>query len=247
MRTFQATTAPSRSWRAFGPVLMAFALLGLGGAAQAQDAVGTVTHLAGLSTARRDDGSTRLLAPRSVVHEGEVLVTEAGTYMEVQFLDDATLTLGPGSRVQVAHYSWNPDNPAADRVVIELLRGNLRSETGRLGKRNHEAIRIKVPGGEIAVHGTTVVAQSVPVGPNPTLAPGLYVQVLDGAITVSNPGGSTNFSAGQFGYTASLTQPPVILPTNPGLQFTPPPSFSAPTVGGSTSPPKSNAVDCVVR
>jgi len=176
--------------------------------------------------------------------------------MEVQFLDDATLTMGPDSQVQVTQYSWNPDAPTADRVLLELQRGVLRSETGRLGKRNHEAIRIKVPGGEIGVHGTTFLAQSVPTGggaPTPAapsapsgMAPGLYVQVIDGLITVSNPSGTTNFAAGQFGYAASLQQPPVVVPANPGMQFTPPPAFSAlPNSGSAANKPGS--VDCVVR
>ncbi len=79
-------------------------------------------------------------------------------------------------------------------------------------------------------------------------APGLYVQVLDGLIHVTNPSGTTNFAAGQFGYTASTTKPPVIVPVNPGLQFTPPPQFSQSTgPQSSTSPAKSNTVDCVVR
>jgi hypothetical protein len=242
---------------------MAVALLCLGDAAQAQAATGTVTHLSGLLTARRDDGSARLLAARSVVHEGETLVTGAGTYMEVRFLDDGTLTMGPDSEVQVTRYSWNPDNPAADRVLLELHRGTLRSETGRLGKRNHDAIRIKVPDGEIAVHGTTFVAQwvptpvpvsvpsaglPIPAAPAPVLPPGLYVQVIDGLINVANTGGTQSFAAGQFGYTPSFTQPPVLLPANPGMQFTPPPAFSAPApVTGSMTAGKSSTVDCEVR
>jgi len=78
------------------------------------------------------------------------------------------------------------------------------------------------------------------------LNPGLYVQVLDGMINVSNGGGTQNFAAGQFGFTPSFTQPPVILPANPGLQFTPPPSFSSSsqtTQNGS----KPGTVDCIVR
>jgi hypothetical protein len=249
MRTLQATTAPSRSWRGLGTFFMAAALLCQGGAARAQDAVGTVTHLAGLSTARRDDGSTRLLAARSVIHEGETLTTEADTYMEVQFLDDATLTLGPASRARVTRYSWNPEHPAADRVVLELLDGSMRSVTGRLGKRNHEAILIKVPGGEVAVHGTDIVLQTVPPPtPTPVQVPGLYVHVIDGLINVSNQGGSTSFSAGQFGFTAGPRQPPAIVPMNPGLLFMPPPAFNTPTGPGTSQlPPKSNTVDCEVR
>ncbi|MFC5521035.1 hypothetical protein [Polaromonas jejuensis] len=96
------------------------------------------------------------------------------------------------------------------------------------------------------LHGAPVFAQ-VPT-PSQGRAPGLYVQVLDGLIHVTNPTGTTNFSAGQFGYTASIKQPPVIVPKNPGIQFTPPPAFNQSTgPGASTGPAKSNTVDCEVR
>ncbi|RQO37237.1 iron dicitrate transport regulator FecR [Herminiimonas sp. KBW02] len=88
------------------------------------------------------------------------------------------------------------------------------------------------------------------VGSTPPLPPGLYVQVIDGLINVTNKGGTQNFSAGQFGFTPTPIQAPVVVPRNPGLQFTPPPAFSVPmsnTPGASSAPPKSNAVDCVVR
>lgn len=86
--------------------------------------------------------------------------------------------------------------------------------------------------------------------PMPTAArpPGLYVQVLDGLIHVTNPAGTLNFSAGQFGYTPSFRQPPVMVPTNPGIQFTPPPTFTQFTgPSATTTPAKPNAVDCEVR
>lgn len=87
-----------------------------------------------------------------------------------------------------------------------------------------------------------------PVGPTAVLPPGLYVSVTDGQIVLSNKGGVTNFTAGQFGYTPNFKQPPVLLPVNPGIPFSAPPSFSAPpTASGSTGPAKSNTVDCIVR
>jgi hypothetical protein len=94
------------------------------------------------------------------------------------------------------------------------------------------------------------LAQNLPVQPGAgTRAPGLYVQVLDGMIHLSNGGGSQNFSAGQFGYTPSFQQPPVILPANPGIQFSPPPVFSSSNPGpaGSGTGGKSATVDCEVR
>jgi hypothetical protein len=83
-----------------------------------------------------------------------------------------------------------------------------------------------------------------------TRSPGLYVQVVDGLIHMTNPAGSQNFSAGQFGYTANVSQPPVVVPANPGIQFTPPPTFksssppASPTGTGATG---AKQVDCEVR
>lgn len=83
--------------------------------------------------------------------------------------------------------------------------------------------------------------------PSAPRAPGLYVQVLDGLIHVTNPAGTTSFAAGQFGFTPSQVKPPVVLPVNPGIRFTPPPSFVPVSGNPSTSPAKSNTVDCEVR
>ncbi|MGB9988864.1 FecR family protein [Massilia sp. SM-13] len=89
---------------------------------------------------------------------------------------------------------------------------------------------------------------AVPLAP-PGPPPGLHIAVQDGAIVVGNPGGSLGFSAGQFGYVPSPTAPPVVVPANPGIQFTPPPAFNASTApgAGAASSGKSGTVDCEVR
>ncbi len=92
------------------------------------------------------------------------------------------------------------------------------------------------------------LAQIAP-GQGSGLAPGLYVHVIDGLIQLSNRGGVQQFAAGQFGFTGSVVQPPVIVPNNPGIQFNPPPAFQSSTGpqsnSGTSSKPKT--VDCEVR
>lgn len=84
--------------------------------------------------------------------------------------------------------------------------------------------------------------------PGPQVPPGLYVSVTDGSIVVANRGGATNFAPGQFGYTATVTTPPVPLPANPALKFTLPPQFAATAApSAATVAGRSGAVDCVVR
>ena len=102
------------------------------------------------------------------------------------------------------------------------------------------------------LQGTAALAQGLPpksptAPAAPNLPPGLYVHVIDGAINLSNKAGSQSFTAGQFGYTPTPMQPPVVVPRNPGIQFTPPPTFNAPPTTTASSGNKSNAVDCEVR
>jgi hypothetical protein len=107
---------------------------------------------------------------------------------------------------------------------------------------------VAVPFAALVLAAAPALAQNlVPAAPTRALQPGLYVQVLDGAISVSNKAGTTNFAAGQFGFTPNVQQPPVVLPANPGIQFTPPPVFNAPLPSSSTASAKSNTVDCEVR
>jgi hypothetical protein len=100
-------------------------------------------------------------------------------------------------------------------------------------------------------HSNTLQLAQMPPMPKPGsggLRPGLYVQVMDGLIHLSNSAGSQSFSAGQFGFTPALRTPPIVLPSNPGMQFAPPPSFPSSAVKpGTTGGSKPNVVDCEVR
>jgi hypothetical protein len=104
------------------------------------------------------------------------------------------------------------------------------------------------PPGSGGAAGPAPISPLTPTPSTPALAPGLHLQVTDGAIIVTNNGGSLGFQAGQFGFVPNVNQPPVIIPQNPGIQFAPPPSFN--TGGGptaSTGPGQGQATDCIVR
>ncbi len=80
------------------------------------------------------------------------------------------------------------------------------------------------------------------------------MQVIDGQVVVTNSAGSQGYGAGQFGYVRDPFTPPATLPKDPGIQFTPPPSFGAPgnpppgqTTTTTTSSSDTKKVDCEVR
>jgi hypothetical protein len=109
--------------------------------------------------------------------------------------------------------------------------------------------------GKVAAQQGKVVIDRSPDGggaqPQPALAPGLHLAVTDGMIVVSNIGGARDIAAGQFGFVPGANLPPVLVPPNSGLQFTPPQSFP----GGAPGPQASSGgssgerqgVDCIVR
>lgn len=228
------------AWRLWMAAVL-FLLLGCLPPAWAAPVAGVVVQLSGPLLAKKANGAVRILAVKSEVESGDTLVTEKNTYALVRFIDSSEITLRPGSTMTIEHFSFAGDRPDGDAAKFSLVKGGLRSVTGLLGKRSREKFEMKTPAATIGIRGTTFIAEFVPppdgmAAPGPR-APGLYVQVQDGVIVVANGAGSAQFAAGQFGYTPGLDQPPVVLPADPGMRFTPPPAFDG--AGGS--------VDCEVR
>lgn len=243
------------------------------GSAWAGEVAGTVTQLSGPMMAKKADGKMKILALKSEIESGDTLVTEKNTYALVKFIDNSEITLKPGTTFVVEQFAFKGDQPDGDRASFSLIKGGLRSLSGMLGKRNKEKFALKTPVATIGIRGTYFIATFIPpivvsVAPAASafVAPrvinsaapavpaagltqpaGLYVTVLDGQIVLSNPAGQQNFTAGQFGYTATPATPPVIVPANPAVQFTPPPVFSSTAASPSAQAPKSNTVDCEVR
>ncbi|CUI04743.1 FecR family protein [Massilia antarctica] len=239
-------------------------LAGVFGMAWGAQVAGTIVNLSGPLMARKADGTVKVLGLKSEVEQGDTLVSEKNTYAQIRFIDNSEITLQPGTTFKVEAFAYEAGKPEADSASFSLIKGGLRSLTGLLGKRNKEKFSLKTPTATIGIRGTTFIAQYVPAsaggmaappgpagrGAPPALPSGLYVSVIDGAISMSNAGGSMNFSAGQFGYTANTLKPPVMVPNNPGIKFTPPPVFSMQTAPGPQNTSvagKAAAVDCEVR
>lgn len=239
--------------------LLFAALLAVGGAAWAAQVAGMVTRLSGPLMAKKADGSVKVLALRSEVESGDTLVSEKNTYALIKMVDNSEITLHPNTTFKIEDFAYDEGKPEADNASYNLVKGGLRSITGLMGKRNKEKFSLKTPTATIGIRGTTFIAHFVPSQPGmnpapqpsqgklPMLAPGLHVSVLDGMIHVSNAGGALNFSAGQFGFVPNPTVPPVVVPQNPGLQFTPPPTFNTSSGPDLSAQSDKDTVDCVVR
>jgi hypothetical protein len=227
--------------------LAALTLTGLCSLALAAQVAGTVVNLSGPLLARKDNGTVKVLALKSEVEQGDTLVTEKNTYAQIRFVDNSDITLKPNTTFKVEAFAFDAGKPDADSASFNLIKGGLRSVTGLLGKRNREKFQLRTPGATIGIRGTTFGVQWVE-GDGEQLRPGLHVRVLDGLIQVSNAGGAQLFSAGQFGFVGGVNMAPVVVPANPGMTYSPPPSFTSVDVktNDKVSMPETK-VDCEVR
>jgi hypothetical protein len=161
-------------------------------------------------------------------------------------LNTPTATIGIRGTTFIAQYI-SPDEvqPTEDQAAYTAASVAWLSDGERLAFGMSDTRTDYGPA--VTVQPLPLLAQNAP-GQGGGLAPGLYVHVIDGLIQLSNRGGVQQFAAGQFGFTGSVVQPPVIVPKNPGIQFNPPPAFqssSGPQSNSNASKPKT--VDCEVR
>lgn len=197
--------------------------------AHAAQVAGVVVQASGAMSARSPSGAVKALQVKSEVESGDTLVTAAGAYAVVRFIDNSELALKPGTTVKIDQFSFDEARPEADRAAYTLVKGGLRSITGLLGKRNKDKFAMKTPSATIGIRGTTFFLEYLTgkgdVDASPGLEPGLHVHVSTGGISIVNGAGEFRYDTGQFGFIKDDKTKPVKMFTNPGMQFTPPASF----------------------
>lgn len=194
---------------------------------------GQITHLSGTLSVKKADGSSKLLAVKSDVAEGDTLTTEAETYARIKFNDGGEVVLRPGTQLKIESYAYNAAKPESDNIVMNMFKGGLRAVTGLIGKRNREKVTFATETATIGIRGThfgALLCQNdcggVPTTSGTPPANGLHVDVTSGVISLSNKAGTIQLSPGQFGYVVDADTAPVPVPPGQGVQVTMPSSIS---------------------
>lgn len=194
---------------------------------------GQITHLSGTLSAKRVDGTSKLLAVKSEVMEGDTLSTETETYARIKFVDGGEVVMRPGTQLKIENYSYNAAKPESDNIVVSMFKGGLRAVTGLLGKRNREKVSFQTETATIGIRGThfgALLCQNdcggVPTTGGTPPPNGLHVDVTNGAIFLSNKAGTVQINAGQFGFVANANTAPIPVPPQQGIQVTMPSSIA---------------------
>jgi hypothetical protein len=150
--------------------------------AAAAFANGTVTSVKGSARVGNEPVTENQKIP-----PGSVVTTGPDAQVVMRFDDGQRVVLGQNTELKVVDYQFTEANPAADRMVFDLLKGGARFVTGLLGRRSQSAFQMRTPQATIGIRGTDFMAVIV----NP-----LYLSVTQGAIAASTSAGTSAFGAG---------------------------------------------------
>ena len=121
----------------------------------------------------------RYLLIRDPVYRDEVIETQPESASRIIFDDGTELAVGPGARVTLDEFVFDPD-PSIARFVLSAFEGVFRFKSGRLAKT---AYAIETPNAVIGVRGTTFATAFAPDGRS-----AIILEAGDG-VTVTVAGG----------------------------------------------------------
>ncbi|MCF8126742.1 MAG: tandem-95 repeat protein, partial [Desulfotignum sp.] len=117
--------------------------------------VGEVVNLTGQAQAI-SGSEVRDLSPGSPVYQGDTIVTNQGSQLEIDFIDDTSFSQGENSRSEINSYVYDPDDASGSGLLFELSKGVFRTVTGEIAKQNPDNFNLKSPMALIGIRGTVV-------------------------------------------------------------------------------------------
>jgi hypothetical protein len=139
--------------RIFTPAICIPALLMSGTAALAApgEAIGSAVTVVNYVTASLENaGDERQLASGDEVRQQELIEVDRNSRSELELNDRTKLALGPGARLLLDKFVYDPDL-SGGAIVVNLLKGTFRFMTGIAAK---PAYVIRTPAASITVRGT---------------------------------------------------------------------------------------------
>jgi len=165
-------------------------------------------------------GQTLPAVAGSGVEVGDEYVTDLGQAAALRMSDDQLVAIGATSRFQVVSYQFGKAGEVeADHARYRLDSGSVRMISGLIAKRRPGSVVLETPHGDITTLGTDYIAGVCGAG---CAAPGIYISVNSGSVTVSGGGGSQTAAAGQVAFVPAGGGAPSLVASLPP-QFIPVP------------------------
>lgn len=136
--------------KALGAVLVMM-VVSTGIMADTGAAAGKVLAVKGHVSAQSGSQPARELTTGADLYVGDTVVTKAGSFAVIEFVDGARATVRPNSQLVVSKYAYGS---ADDGAVLELVKGGLRALSGAIAKDNPENFKVQTNVATLGVRGT---------------------------------------------------------------------------------------------
>jgi hypothetical protein len=161
-------------------------------------------------------GQSRPVTRGSELQTGEVIDTGTGR-AQLRFTDGGLVSLQPQTQFRLETYGYDKDDSNKNSIVMNLLKGGLRTITGLIGKTNRQGYKLQTATATVGIRGTEFSVAGLPNGT-------ILFNCTDGTIDVVNQGGSTTLNGGQSAVILSPNSPPAKTDEKP---FLPPTTYTA--------------------
>lgn len=133
-----------------GLALLILALMPL--AAFADDAVGVIRTITGSAKVIRS-GADLPVAPGFKLMEGDKLVTGPDSTLGIFMRDDASLSMGPSTEINIDRFRFSPAEQDYS-FVTRVMRGTMCYLSGLIGKLSPESAKFETPVASLSLRGT---------------------------------------------------------------------------------------------
>jgi len=188
--------------------------------------IGFVRDVRGSAWAVNFLGNRRGLKIGDAIYVADEVLTERDAKISISAEDDAEVALREDTKLRFVAYDYNEQGDSES--VLELLRGGMRTITGRIGRGSPSRYRLVTRMATIGIRGTEYGVRLcdrgeclVSEGLSVTAAPGLYVAVLQGEIELRTRPARQTVARGGYFYVSSADAPAQRLYEKPRLVFSP--------------------------
>ncbi|MDP2904387.1 MAG: FecR domain-containing protein [Methylovulum sp.] len=196
-----------------------------------QSVVARVADIKGLVLAKNQvdkNAKERQLSLGAPLYSEDYLHSQKDSFVLMVFRDGEKITLQADSEMDIAQYHYQQDG-VKDHALYRLTTGGMRALTGSIGKTDKTAYAVQTPVGTIGIRGTGFDLSCVGDCVNETgdasmqsqneLSEGLYTDVWQGQIALTNETGEHLLTMPDSHYIASPRSDAFLFPNLPDTLF----------------------------
>ena len=153
--------------------------------------VGIIYSIKGKATLNRD-GEMIIPSKNFQLEKNDTIRTGDGSSARIKFNDNTLVTLGKNSAVNIADYVFDENNQTNSKSNLNFFKGSFKSITGKIGKLNPSAFKLKTKTASIGIRGTIVLGNQNKImctqGAVEVTVAGQTVVIPQGTKTLTIPG-----------------------------------------------------------